>query len=160
MANNAITRLRKTDYIPFIDTKTTGDTSEWKRITKSTIFSLNPNPQTEDFDYISTETPVTEVKNYLPELPQETATYEGDPIYDFIFDKFFNLPKGSECVVPVLLCFGGSDKRAWKADATLVLGELNTVDGKISFTIKLGGDIQRGTYSITEGAPTFSVASV
>lgn len=155
---NTMTKLKKTEFIPFLDTGSDG-TPSWKRITKSTIFALNPSPQTESYDYISTETPVEEVKNYLPELPQETALYEGDPIYDFVFDKFYNLPVGTECMVPCLICFGGSDKKAWQSTVTLVLGELNTVDGKISFTIKFGGDIKRGTYAVADGVPTFTEAS-
>ena len=148
-------KLKKTEFIPFLDTSNGAGEAAWKRITKSTIFSLNPSPQTESLDYISTEIPVEEVKNYIPELPQETALYEGDPIYDFVFNMFYELPVGSACVVPALICFGGTAKKAWRCDATLVLGELNTVDGKLSFTIKFSGDISRGTYTIVDGAPAF-----
>lgn len=150
------TKLKKTEFIPFLDTSGGDSEAVWKRITKSTIFSLNPSPQTESLDYISTEIPVEEVKNYIPELPQETALYEGDPIYDFIFNMFYELPVGAACIVPALICFGGSSKKAWRCNATLVLGELNTVDGKLSFTIKFGGDIDRGTYTVVDGSPNFT----
>ncbi len=155
----SMTQLKKTDYIPFIDVGT-ADTASWKRIDYSTIFSLNPNPQTKSMDYICYETPVEEIEKYQPELPQEIALYEGNDIYDFVFEKFYNLPVGSEAKVSLLLCFGGSDKKAWQiSETTLVLGELNTVDGKLSFTLKMGGDIERGTYTITTGAPTFTAAT-
>lgn len=36
---------------------------------------------------------------------------------------------------------------------------MNTVDRKITFTLKLGGDITRGTYTITNGVPTFTEAT-
>lgn len=161
MAESAMTKLRKHEFIPFIDVSGTGGkTPEWKRIDLSTIFDLNPNPQTETRDYISYETPVEEINQYQPELPQEIALYEGNPVYDYMFNMFYNLPVGSETKVPFLLCFGGSDKKAWKVDqTTVVLGSLNTVDGKLSFTLKLGGNIEKGTYSITGGAPTFTAAS-
>lgn len=149
-------KLRKHQYIPFINTGTV-DSPVWARIDKSTIFSLNPNPQTTTQDYIAYETPVEEIETYQPELPQEIALYEGNPVYDFVFDKFFNLPVGSEAKVPVLLCFAGMDAQAWQIDdTTIVLGELNTVDGKLSFTLRFGGDIQRGTYTISDGKPTFT----
>jgi len=160
----SLVKLKKTDFIPFLDTSETINTSTWtptwKRIDLSTIFSLNPNPQTQTMDYISYETPVDVIEKYQPELPQEIALYEGNPIYDFVFGLFFDLPVGSQATVPVLICFGGTDKKAWQVkNATLVLGELNTVDGKLTFTLKLGGDIDKGTYAITEGAPTFTAAA-
>lgn len=157
---DAMKKLSKTDYIPFLDTKGTGDTAVWSRIDLTTLFSLNPNPQTESKDYISMEVPIEEVKNYIPELPQEIATYEGNPIYDFIFKMFYNLPTGSACNVPFLMCFGGSEKLAWQTVVTVVLGELNTIEGKLSFSLKIGGDIERGTYVITDGKPVFTKKTI
>lgn len=156
-----MTKLRKHQFIPFVDVSKTVGTSawtpEWKRITYSTIFDLAANPETTSEDYIAYEVPVEEISKYAPELPQEVALYEGDPTYDFMFELFFNLPVGSETRLPVLMCFGGSGKKAWQVKETVVvLGSLNTVDGKLSFTLKLGGTIQRGTYEIAEGVPTFS----
>ena len=151
-------KLKKTEFIPFLDVSGT-ETSSWKRVDLSTIFSLNFNPTTETQDYISTETPVEEVTGYNPELEQEIAIYEGNPIYDFLFELFYDLPVGSDVIVPALLCFGGSGKKAWKSNVTIVLGELNTVDGKLTFTMNFGGDIDRGTYSIADGTPTFTPAN-
>ena len=156
----AETKLKKTEFSPFLDVSGGSGTATWKRIDRSTIFALNPNPQTEERDYISYEAPVTEIVSYKPELPQEIAIYEGNPIYDFIFGLFYNLPVGDSVMVKSLMCFGGQDKKAWQVDkTTITLGELNTVDGKISFTLGFGGDITRGTYAITDGAPTFTAAT-
>lgn len=155
-----LTKLKKTDFIPFIDTSktinTTTWTPTWKRVDLSTIFSLNPNPQTQTMDYISYETPVDVIEKYQPELPQEIALYEGNAVYDFVFAMFHGLPTGSAATVPVLIVFGGTGKKSWQVQqATLVLGELNPVDGKLSFTLKLGGDIDKGTYTIGSGVPVF-----
>lgn len=151
------TKLTKSKFIPFLDTHTEGTAAAWTRIDKSTIFSLNPNPQTEQRDYICQDAPTTEVDHYEPSLPQEIALYEGNPMYDFIANMFDKLPVGSEAIVPALICFAGTPKRAWLVnDCTIVLGELNTVDGKVSFTLNLGGDIAHGTYTIAEGVPTFT----
>lgn len=153
------TTLRKHMCIPFLDTSKGSGTPTWKRIDKSTIFALNPNPQTETNDYICYETPVTDVDHYEPELPQEIVMNEGNPMYDFIYSQFYDLPVGEEAKVPCLICFPGTGKQAWKIDDTvLVLGEMNTVDRKISFTLNLGGDITRGTYTITDGVPSFTAA--
>lgn len=154
------TKLTKNNFIPFLDTTKGGATPSWARIDKSTIFALNPNPQSEDVDYICYESPVSEIDHYEPELPQEIALYEGNPMYDFIFGLFFDLPVGSAAKVPALLCFAGTGKKAWLVkDDVVVLGELNPVDGKLSFTLKLGGDIKKGTYTLADGVPTFTEAS-
>lgn len=161
----AETRLTKDQFIPFIDVSDTinGEsawTPSWKRIDYSTIFSLNPNPQTSSKDYICYESAIEEIDSYKPELPQEIALYQGNAVYDFMFDKFYNLALGPEMRVPVLLCFGGTGKKAWQIkEATVTLGELNTVDGKLSFTLNLGGTYDKGTYAIASGVPTFTEAS-
>lgn len=151
--------LRKHQCIPFLDTSKTS-TANWVRIDKSTIFELNPNPQTTTEDYICYESPVTVIDHYEPELPQEIVMNENNPCYDFIFEKFFDLPVGEACKVPLLICFPGEDKKAWRVnDNMIVLGNMNTVDKKISFTLKLGGNIDKGTYTITSGVPTFTLPS-
>ena len=156
-----MTKLTRDKFIPFLDTAkdSTFASNVWKRIDYSTIFELTMNEQTEDMDYICFENAVTEVKSNKPELPQEIAIYEGNPIYDFMFGEFFNMPTGAQCKVPFLLCFGGTDKKAWRGMATITSKVLNTVDGKITFTIAMGGDIEKGTYTIEDGAPTFQKAA-
>ena len=155
------TKLTKNNFIPFLDTSKGSGTASYARIDKSTIFALNPNPQSEEVDYICYESPVSEIDHYEPELPQEIALYEGNPMYDFIFGMFYDLPVGSAAKVPALLCFAGADKKAWLVpDNVIELGELNTVDGKLSFTLKLGGNIQKGTYTLADGVPSFTAAAV
>ena len=154
----AMTKLTRDQFIPFLDTlkDTTFATSTWKRIDYSTIFELTMNEQEEDMDYICYPNAVTEINSNKPELPQEIACYQGNPIYDFLFEEFFNMPTGADVKVPFLMCFGGDDKKAWRCIATITSNVLNTVDGKITFSIKMGGDIEKGTYTISEGTPTFA----
>ena len=157
----AMTKLKKNSFIPFLDVAkdATFLANDWGRIDYSTIFELTMGEQEEDMDYICFESPVTEINTNQPELPQEIALYEGNKMYDFMAEEFYNLPVGSDCKVPYLLCFGGSDKRAWRGMCTITSKVLNTVDGKITFTMKIGGDIEKGTYTITDGAPSFTPAS-
>ena len=152
-----MTKLKRNQFIPFLDVEkdTTLQACSWKRVDYSTIFELTMNEQEEEMDYICFENAVTEINSNQPELPQEIACYEGNPIYDFMFGQFFNMPTGSDVKVPFLMCFGGTAKKAWRCVATITSKVLNTVDGKITFSIKLGGDIDKGTYTITEGVPTF-----
>ena len=153
----AMTKLTRDKFIPFLDVlkDTTFATSSWKRIDYSTIFELTMGEQEEDMDYICYPNAVTEINSNKPELPQEIACYQGNPIYDFLFDEFFNMPTGADVKVPFLMCFGGDDKKAWRCIATITSKVLNTVDGKITFSIKMGGDIEKGTYTISDGTPTF-----
>ena len=161
----ATTRLEKHQTAVFIDVSNTlngsGEwTPSWKRVELSTIFALNPNPQTETLDFIAYEAPVEEITKYQPELPLECATYEGDAAFDFLYKLYKSLPVGSAAHVPTLICFGGTDKDAWQIKkTTVVFGELNTVDRKLNFTEKFGGDIEKGTYTITSGTPAFTAAA-
>ena len=157
---DAMTKLTRDKFIPFLDTTKdlTFATSTWKRIDYSTIFELTMGEQEEDMDYICYANAVTEINSNKPELPQEIACYEGNPIYDFMFQQFYDMPVGADVKVPFLMCFGGTGKKAWRCIATITSKVLNTVDGKITFSIKLGGDIEKGTYTITEGVPTFTAA--
>ena len=152
----ALQDLKETDYVPFIGTSKTGDIITWARIDKSTIFSLAVNPETVTNKYIDSELPQDTIKNYKPTIAQEIALIEGNKAFDFVFKMFYDLPVGTACIVPFLMCFGGSQKLAWLTEATLVLGELNSVDRKITFTLNIGGTIQRGTFVVADGVPTFT----
>ena len=157
---DAMKKLTRNQFIPFLDTAkdSTYAANTWKRIDYSTIFELTMNEQEEDMDYICFANAVTEINSNKPELPQEIACYEGNPIYDFMAKEFFEMPTGSDTKVPFLMCFGGTGKKAWRCMATITSKVLNTVDGKITFSIKLGGDIDKGTYTIEDGVPTFTKA--
>lgn len=156
--SDAMKKLTRNQFIPFLDVlkDSTFKANSWKRIDYSTIFELTMNEQEEDMDYICYANAVTEINANKPELPQEIACYEGNAIYDFMFEQFYNMPTGADVKVPFLMCFGGTDKKAWRCIATITSKVLNTVDGKITFSIKLGGDIEKGTYTISDGVPTFT----
>ena len=170
MAQTAkITKDRVAIYLDTSKTVASGTWEpEWHRVEKSTIFDMSLNPQSTTEDYIAYETAIEEISGYQPELPQEIAMYRGDAIYDFVEDLVYNLQVGDALRVPVLLMFapklvGGAltgEIRAWQIkDARLLLSNFNSVDGKITFTLKLGGTYDRGTVTVTEGAPTFVPAS-
>lgn len=161
----AESKITKNKVIPFIDVSKTANSNSWaptwKRIDKSTIFDLALNPQSESVDYISLESAVEEISSYQPELPQEIALYRGNPIYDFVESLVINLPIGDDLKVPFLLAWppDAEDKIAgWQVkECRLLLGNYNSVDGKIIFTLKLGGTIEKGTVTVTgEGVPNFT----
>lgn len=156
-----LTKLKKFRTIPFIKGE---DDTTWLRIGKSTIFSLAVNANVVTNDYIEDEAPTDEITYYKPTLPQELAAYKGDPAFDAIYKMFYNLPTGAEAKRDVLIVFDGNIAsttpnaeptfNGWQVNATIVLTEFNTVDGKITFTLNLNGNINRCAVKITDGSPT------
>lgn len=148
-------RITKNMCIPFIDVSE-GDAPVWKRIDKSTIFEIEMNAETESCDYISQEMPSEEIVSYAPSMDQEIATYRGNPIYEFMFQRFYDC---STAYGKSLICFPadeGGRQRAWLvADTTFVLDAMNWAEGKITWSMRFGGDIQRGTYTVADGVPSF-----
>lgn len=152
------TKITKNMCMPFIDVSATS-TADWQRIDKSTVFEIEMNAETESFDYISQELPTEEIAGYAPSMDQEIATYRGNPIYDFMFKRFYNCDVSH---ARTLICFpqdADGKLPAWLVeDTTLVLDAMNWAEGKITWSMKFGGDIQRGTYSVTGGVPVFTAA--
>lgn len=156
-------KITKNLVIPFIDVSKTANTDSWsptwKRIDKSTIFDLAFNPQSTTEDYIAYEAPIEEISGYQPELPQEIALYRGNAVYDYVESLCFNLEVGDALRIPFLLLWppeADGTIKAWRVkECRLLLSNYNSVDGKATFTLKIGGDIEKGTATVTEGVPVF-----
>ena len=142
-------KLTRNLFVPLVDTSDT-TTPAYKPIDLSTIFELSFNPQEETYSYICYANDSTEVTSYAPELPQEIVLDNDNPIYLWAKAKMFAFPTGSACQVPVLLAMPNdttaevTDGILW-SEAVLSPGTLNTVDGKLTFTLKLNGDHKKGT---------------
>lgn len=158
-------KITKNKVIPFLDISDSANQGGtwspiWKRIDKSTIFDLSFNPQSTTEDYIAYETAIEEISGYQPELPQEIALYRGNEVYDYVERLCYNLEVGDALRIPFLLAWppesDGSIKGWQVKECRLLLSNYNSVDGKVSFTLKIGGDIERGKVEITEGSPKFT----
>lgn len=159
--------VKKFKIAPFLN-KGTSNAPEWVRLKKSTAFDLAMNPETKEYDYICDESPTTELDKYKPSLNQSITMYKGEPDYDFIFEKFYNLDIGSAAETDFLLAFfmeetaqgGKTYYKAWKCKSVLALSDLNSVDSTITFDISLNGTIEKGYVTVDEsGAPEW-VASL
>lgn len=159
-------------YIPLLDANTIRkaigqpvETEEydWVRIDKSTIFDLSFNPQEETYGYIDTANDTTYVKSYQPELPQEIVLDNDNPLYKIMHEFVLAMPTGSNAEVPLLLVTpsmetgDATEGRLWKHNIVSP-GDLNTVDGKLSFSNKLNGDIEVGTVTRDGGKFEFHTA--
>lgn len=150
-------------FIPFVDTTFGAEpgTYEWTRVDKSTIFELSYNPQEETYGYIDSANDTTYTKSYAPELPQEIVLDKDNQLYKKLFPWARKLPIGSSAVVPVMVVYPdvetgkATEADVWK-EASISLGSLNTVDGKLSFTLKLNGEVTPGTVTESDGTWTFS----
>lgn len=156
-----LTRLKKHNTIPFIDTGTSG-TAVWARIGKSTVFDLVLNAQTEENNFIEDEMATTDVTRYAPTLAQELQCNKGDAAFDFLYDMFFNLPTGESVKKKLLIVFAGnvgeeqSPKfKAWNTVSTLVLDHFDSVAEKIYFNFNIN-NIERGEVTIANGTPSFT----
>lgn len=160
-------KLTRDLFIPLIDrNKLTGKTAEgfdWVRVDKSTIFALAFNPQEETFGYINSPNDTTEVTSYQPELPQEIVLDSTNPLYVAMHDFAMKMPLGSAAEVPCLLVMpdastGEPTKGYLWEHAIISLQELNSVDGKLTFTMKLNGNKKDGTVTANDGTFVFAEA--
>lgn len=160
-------KLSRDLYIPLIDkNKLLGVTAEgydWTRVDKSTIFAFAFNPQEETFGYIDAANDTTEVVSYQPELPQEIVLDNSNALYPAMHEFCMEMPLGSDAVVPCLLVMpdmttGEPTKGYLWEEATISPQELNSVDGKLTFTMKLNGKKTNGTVAVNDGAFEFTAA--
>lgn len=158
-------KLTRDLFIPLIDrNKLTGNTAEgydWVRVDKSTVFALAFNPQEETFGYINAPNDTTEVTSYQPELPQEIVLDNENPLYAAMHDFCMSMPIGSNAEVPCLLVMpdnstGEATKGYLWEKASISPGELNSVDGKLTFTMKLNGQKKDGTVTASDGTFVFA----
>lgn len=150
-------------FIPFLEMnkirKLTGfgtatDGDDWGRIGKSEVFDLAFNPQTETKGYIENKNDQTTLTSYQVSQEQEIVIDGNDQIYALMYEFAMMFPVGSDAEVPVLLAApsvrtpGDIDGFLWR-DALISLSNLNSVDKKLTFTLNLNGDVERGI--ITKG---------
>jgi len=132
---------------------------EWKQIKKSTDNTITMNAETQTFDYITDESPTTEINRYAPSLSQPITMYKGEPDYEFVFDKFFNQAVGAAAHSEILIVFYGADDssayKAWKASCILQIDNMNPVESTITATITFNGTTEKGTAVVTNGVPVF-----
>lgn len=155
--------LTRNLWIPLIDS-TLGEeagTYTWVRIDKSTIFELSFNPQEETVGYIDSANDSTYIKSYAPELPQEITLDSDNALYKVMLPFMLSLPTGSSANVPVMLVYPNSetgkptDALVWD-EAIVSPQTINTIDKKLTFTLKLNGSTKAGTVENAAGVFTFT----
>lgn len=161
--------LTRNLFIPYIDAnkvrqalgiETEGDGFDFTQIDKSTIFDLAFNPQETTSGFIDEANDTTYVDSYQPELPQEIILDNTNPLFKIMFPFCMKMPTGSDAEVPVLLRTPNldtaepTDAYLWEK-ALVSPTDLNTVDKKLNFSLKLNGGYTKGTVNTSGGKVTF-----
>ena len=153
--------VHKTKVVPFINVGT-DDAPDWRRIEKSKTFTLSMNPQVKTYDYISSEIPEEEITGYQPSLAQSITMLKGSDDYNVFFNMLFTLPTGEKAHRDAMVAFyqekgksGGDDVyKAWKVDALVKIGQMDTVDESINFDLSFN-KITIGALSFASGKAEF-----
>lgn len=153
--------LTRNLFIPCLDTSVAKDLSGFVPIDLSTIFELGWNPQEQTYAYICNKNDSTEVTGYQPELPQEIVLDSENPIYNFVHEFGMSFPVGSAAEVPVLIIEPDEDAeptvgRLWR-HAIVSMQAMNTPEKKLTFTLKLNGEMENGTVTIVESGGTKTI---
>lgn len=158
-------KLTRNLFVPFVDVKksTTGTGYQWVPIDLSTVFELAYNPQTETYSYICYANDSTEITSYQPSMEQEIVLESDNKLYQFMSKFMRDMPVGSDAKVPVMIAYPAADTgKMTEADvwdeAVISPGSLNSVDGKLTFTLQLNGTPKKGTVAVNDGTATFSPA--
>lgn len=144
--------LTRDKFVPLIDL-TRGETKgtyDWSPIDLSTVFEMAYNPTTETYSYICYANDNTEIASYAPSMEQEIKITKDNPIYDFMLAYMREMPTGNAAKVPVMVVYpdkttgAPTEADVWD-DAIIAPGTINTVDGKLTFTLNFNGEVTRGT---------------
>ena len=162
----ALTTLNRSKSLIFMDTGDSTSSHEWTRIDKSTVFDLQLNAETVDYDFIDDDNTVTELDKYKPTMDQEIVTVEGNPMYEYMETLFYELPSGEDAKKPTLVVFPRNissgttaSYHAWLCPkSTLTIKNFNSQDKKIYWTIGFG-NITKGTAKVVDGSPVFTTSS-
>lgn len=162
MADTTTTRFpdfSRDKFVPCIDgnkiRRLIGQTEEgtgyaWARVDKSEVFDLALNPQEVTKAYIETANDETSINSYQPQLDQEIVIDGNNEVYSLMYEFFMHMPTGSDAEVPCMLIMPSvtdpdvADAYVWDK-AILSPSNLNTVDKKLTFSMKLNGAMKRGT---------------
>lgn len=162
--------LTRDKFIPYIDANAikrflkleATEGYDWVRIDKSTIFDFAFNPQEETSGFIDSANDSSYVKSYQPNLPQEIILDSDNPLFELMYQFTMHFPTGSNAVVPALLATPnlatGMPTNGILWDEHIISPtDLNTVDGKLLWDMKLNGTPQHGTVTMDETyKPTFT----
>jgi len=141
--------------------KGTPTVPDWLRFKKSTALTIEYNPETEPFDYISDDVATDEVMRYKPAFDQDFTIEKGYDDYEYFNDLRHELPVGEAAHRQILTVdYNNGDNTdgyyAEVQDSVVSITDYNTTDGKLNAHIAFCGNRKIGTCKIVSGVPTFT----
>lgn len=144
----------------------TASAEDYVRIKKSTELTLEFDPQTEDYDYIADESGTTDLESYKPAISGLPLTmYRDDPDFKALWDYAYNLKTGGDSITDLVMVYKFDEDavatgtyKAWKADVSVIIQNINAVDGTLEFDLPFRGTVKKGTVTEVEGKPVFTEA--
>lgn len=159
-------------FVPLIDGNTIrrlvgmtpeGDSFAWARVDKSEVFELAFNPEENTRGYIDTPNDATFVEKYGLQMDQEIVIDGNNETYSLMYEYAMHFPTGSDAEVPCALIMpnvkdpaGSADAFLWR-QAILSPAGINTIDKKLTFSMKFNGAMERGTGAKNETTGRFEI---
>ena len=151
-------RLKKHLNFLFLNTSPEAafGSESWSRVGKSVEWTDTMNAKTATYEYIEDAGPTEVIENYQPSTSMPLTAYQGDPVFEYVFELYRRQDIGAAASTRVLRVFqsktGDGRYRAQVSDCTVTVDNFNFTTGVITFNIKQGGTPRFGTATVSEGA--------
>ena len=125
----------------------------WSRVGKSTEWTDTMNAVTSTYEYIEDAGPTEVLESYQPSTSMPLSAYEGDPIYEYVFDLYQKQDVGSSAVTRAMRVFqsqSGGNFKAQVSDCVVTIDNFNFANGVITFNITQSGTPRLGTATVSE----------
>lgn len=159
-------------FIPLIDANairrlvgmdTIDEGHAWARVDKSEVFDFAFNPQENTKGYIDTANDSTFVEKYQPQMDQEIIVDGNNEVYSLMYEYSMHFPTGSDAEIPCAVIMPSvkddsvADAFLWE-QAILSPSNINTIDKKLTFSMKFNGEMKRGTGAKNAETGRFEIA--
>lgn len=147
----------RNQWCGFIDISETS-TPTWARVRLSEKLELDEGTKIESRNFIDSDLETTIIIGFAPKFELEQYAEANDTLYTYL-NKAQHEMDATKRQTNFLFCRPGSEHFAELYPVMLTDIKVNAPDQKIEYTLAPRGKTIVGTWSISEGVPTFTPAS-
>ena len=147
----------RNQWCGFIDISETG-TPTWARVRLSEKLELDEGTKTESYNFVDSDSETTTITGFAPKFELEQFAEANDTLYAYL-NKAQHEMDATKRETTFLFCRPGSEHYAELYPVMLTDIKVNAPDQKIEYTLASRGKATIGTWSISEGVPTFTPTS-
>lgn len=147
----------RNQWCGFIDISETS-TPTWARVRLSEKLQLDEGTKTESYNFVDSDSETTTITGFAPKFELEQFAEANDTLYAYL-NKAQHEMNATKRETTFLFCRPGSEHYAEEYPVMLTDIKVNAPDQKIEYTLASRGKATIGTWSITEGVPTFTPSS-